>query len=154
MSLAEHLADVRAYVLNAVDRDAVLEAAAGMLACRQAGADDLRSSLQARERLGSTAIGHGIAIPHGRSPSLEAPRGALLRLQPAVDFNAADGQDVDLVFAMAVPDHYTHQHLMLLSELAERFSDERFRSALRNAPDARAMRALLLDQIPPSEARA
>lgn len=154
MSLADQLADVQASVLNAIDRDAVLDAAAGMLACRQAGADDLRSSLQARERLGSTAIGHGIAIPHGRSPTLEAPRGALLRLQPAVDFNASDGQDVDLVFAMAVPDHYTHQHLMLLSELAERFSDERFRAALRNAPDARAMRALLLDQTPSLETRA
>lgn len=154
MSLADQLADVQASVLNAMDRDAVLEAAAGMLACRQAGADDLRSSLQARERLGSTAIGHGIAIPHGRSPTLQAPRGALLRLQPAVDFNASDGQDVDLVFAMAVPDHYTHQHLMLLSELAERFSDERFRAALRNAPDARAMRALLLDQPQSSETRA
>jgi PTS system nitrogen regulatory IIA component len=154
MSLADQLADVQASsVLNAMDRDAVLEAAAGMLACRQAGADELRSSLQARERLGSTAIGHGIAIPHGRSPALEAPRGALLRLQPAVDFNAPDGQDVDLVFAMAVPDHYTHQHLMLLSELAERFSDERFRDALRNAPDARAMRALLLDHVPSPEIR-
>lgn len=154
MSLANQLADLQASVLNAVDRDAVLDAAAGMLACRQAGADDLRRSLQAREHLGSTAIGHGIAIPHGRSPTLEAPRGALLRLQPAVDFNATDGQDVDLVFAMAVPDHYTHQHLMLLSELAERFSDERFRAALRNAPDARAMRALLLDQTPSPETRA
>ena len=146
MSLADQLADLRASVLNAADRDAVLEMAAGLLACRQAGADDLRISLQAREQLGSTAIGHGIAIPHGRSPALEAPRGVLLRLQPAVDFNAADGQHVDLVFAMAVPDHYTHQHLMLLSELAERFSDARFRTALRNAPDAQSMRKLLLDQ--------
>jgi nitrogen PTS system EIIA component len=146
MSLADQLADVRASVLNAADRDAVLEMAAGLLACRQAGADDLRISLQAREQLGSTAIGHGIAIPHGRSPTLEAPRAVLLRLQPAVDFNASDGQEVDLVFAMAVPDHYTHQHLMLLSELAERFSDARFRAALRNAPDAQSMRKLLLDQ--------
>ena len=155
MPLAGQLADVQASILNAaVDRDAVLEAAAGMLACREAGADDLHGSLLARERLGSTAIGHGIAIPHGRSPALEAPRGALLRLQPAVDFNATDGRGVDLVFALAVPDHYTHQHLMLLSELAERFSYERFRAALRNAPDAQAMRALLLDQNPPAEARA
>ncbi len=145
MGLDDRLADVRASVLNAVDRDAVLEAAAGMLACRQAGAEDLRSSLQARERLGSTAIGHGIAIPHGRSPTLDSPRGVLLRLEPAVDFEASDGQPVDLVFAMAVPDHYTHQHLMLLSELAERFSDAGFRNALRDAADAPAMRRLLLD---------
>lgn len=155
MSLADRLADVRASILNAAaDRDTVLEAAAGILACREAGAEDLHDSLLARERLGSTAIGHGIAIPHGRSAALQAPRGALLRLRSAVDFNAADGQDVDLVFAMAVPDHYTHQHLVLLSELAERFSDENFRAALRNAPDAQAMRALLLDQNPPAEARA
>ncbi|HYM85160.1 MAG TPA: PTS sugar transporter subunit IIA [Pseudoxanthomonas sp.] len=154
MSLADQLADVSASLLIATDRDAVLEAAAGMLACRQAGADALRISLQSREKLGSTAIGHGIAIPHGRSPTLEAPRGAFLRLQPAIDFDAADGQPVDLVFAMAVPDHYTHQHLMLLSELAERFSDERFRAALRNAPDAPAMRALLLDESHLPEASA
>ncbi len=146
MSLADQLAEVCASVLKAADRDAVLETAAGLLACRQAGAAELRASLQAREKLGSTAIGHGIAIPHGRSSALEAPRGVLLRLEPAVDFNAADGQSVDLVFAMAVPDHYAHQHLMLLSELAERFSDTRFRTALRKAPDARAMRALLLDE--------
>ena len=95
--------------------------------------------------MGSTAIGHGIAIPHGRSPALESPRGVLLRLEPAVDFNAADGEPVDLVFAMAVPDHYTHQHLMVLSELAERFSRPEFRDALRNAADASAMRSLLLD---------
>lgn len=145
MSLADQLADVRASLLNVSDRDAVLEVAAGLLACRQAGADDLRASLQAREKLGSTAIGHGIAIPHGRSPTLEAPRGVLLRLQPAVDFHAADGQDVDLVFAMAVPDHYTQQHLILLSELAERFSDARLCTALRDAPDAQSMRKLLLD---------
>ena len=145
MSLADQLADVQASVLNAVDRDAVLEAAAGMLACRQAGADDLHNSLLAREQLGSTAIGHGIAIPHGRSSALDAPRGVLLRLEPAIDFDAADGEAVDLVFAMAVPDHYTHQHLMVLSELAERFSRPEFRDALRNAADASAMRNLLLD---------
>ena len=93
MPLAGQLADVQASILNAaVDRDAVLEAAAGMLACREAGADDLHGSLLARERLGSTAIGHGIAIPHGRLATLEAPRGALLRLGSAVDFGAADGE--------------------------------------------------------------
>ncbi|MEO6102096.1 MAG: PTS sugar transporter subunit IIA [Pseudoxanthomonas sp.] len=154
MSLAQQLADVSSSVVYGKDRDTVLEAAASLLACRHAGADDLRNSLQARERLGSTAIGHGVAIPHGRSATLEAPRGALLRLEPAVDFNASDGQAVDLVFAMAVPDHYTHQHLMLLSELAGRFSDENFRAALRSAPDAQSMRALLLDEPQLPEAAA
>ena len=149
MGLADQLGEVRASVLHAGDREAVLEAAADLLACRQAAAGDLPTSLRAREKLGSTAIGHGIAIPHGRSASLDAPRGVLLRLEPAVDFDASDGQPVDLVFAMAVPDHYTHQHLMLLSELADRFSREDFRAALRSATDAPAMRRLLLEPQPP-----
>ena len=70
------------------------------------------------------------------------------------DADAADGEPVDLVFAMAVPDHYTHQHLMVLSELAERFSDEGFRQALRVAPDAEAMRTLLLAKPRDSKAAA
>ena len=154
MPLSEQLAELRACVLQASDRDAALAAAAGLLACEQAGLEDLRASLRAREQLGSTAIGHGIAIPHGRLATLEAPRGALLRLGSAVDFGAADGEPVDLVFALAVPDHYTHQHLMLLSELAERFSDDRFRQALRDAPDAQAMRTLLLEKPRNSNAAA
>ena len=148
MPLNDLMAAVSTRVLAAADRDSALRAAAGLLACREAGADSIFRSLCDRENVGSTAIGHGIAIPHGRSPALEAPRGALLRLQPAVDFNAPDGRDVDLVFAMAVPDHYTHQHLMLLSGLAEKFSDPQFRHALRSASDATAMHAVLMDNTP------
>ena len=148
MFLAGQLAELRADIVHAVDRDAVLQAAAQRLSCQQAGVEELGNSLQARERLGSTGIGHGIAIPHGRCPRLEQPRGVLLRLEPAVEFGAADGQAVDLVFAMAVPDHYTHQHLLLLSCLAERFSNADFRTALRSADDADAMRALLMDNTP------
>ncbi|MEE7560069.1 PTS sugar transporter subunit IIA, partial [Xanthomonas sp. Kuri4-2] len=76
---------------------------------------------------------------------------ALLRLETPVDFGG-DGP-VDLVFAMAVPAHYTHQHLMLLSELAERFSDADVRRQLRAAADAPAMLDLLL-QPPPTQASA
>ena len=154
MFLAGQLAELSADVVQAVDRDAVLQAAAQRLSCQQAGAEELSDSLQARERLGSTGIGHGIAIPHGRCPSLEQPRGVLLRLEPAIEFGAADGQAVDLVFAMAVPDHYTHQHLLLLSCLAERFSNPDFRAALRNASNAEAMHALLMENTPPPEATA
>ena len=151
MFLAGQLAELSADVVQAVDRDAVLQAAAQRLSCQQAGAEELSDSLQARERLGSTGIGHGIAIPHGRCPSLEQPRGVLRRLEPAIEFGAADGQAVDLVFAMAVPDHYTHQHLLLLSCLAERFSNPDFRAALRNASNAEAMHALLMENTPPPE---
>jgi len=148
MSLDQQIPELHACMLDARDRGAVLEAAAQQLSCEQANAGELRASLQARERLCSTAIGHGIAIPHGRVQGLDAPRGVLLRLQHAVDFNADDGERVDLVFAMAVPDHYTQQHLLLLSELAERFSSPQLRAALRSARDPAAMRAILLHTAP------
>lgn len=142
MPLTDLMAAVRTQVLPAADRDTLLRTAAGLLACPQAGFDELFASLREREQLGSTAIGHGIAIPHGRAPHLDAPRGALLRLDQPIDFDG-HGAQVDLIFAMAVPAHYTHQHLMLLSELAEQFSDEGFREALRHAPDAAALHVLL-----------
>ncbi|CDF61231.1 putative PTS system, fructose/mannitol-specific component IIA [Xanthomonas citri pv. fuscans] len=145
------MAAVRTLVSPAADRDTVLHAAADLLSCRQAGADELYANLCEREALGSTAIGHGIAIPHGRCPNLTEPRGALLRLDTPVPFGG--DEPVDLVFAMAVPAHYTHQHLMLLSELAERFSDADFRQNLRAAPNADALMTLLAD-VPPAQASA
>ncbi|MCF5974535.1 PTS sugar transporter subunit IIA, partial [Xanthomonas perforans] len=149
--LTDLMAAVRTVVSPAADRDTVLHAAADLLSCRQAGADELYANLCEREALGSTAIGHGIAIPHGRCPNLTEPRGALLRLDTPVSFGG--DEPVDLVFAMAVPAHYTHQHLMLLSELAERFSDADFRRNLRAAPNADALMALLAD-VPPAQASA
>ncbi|MCF5943499.1 PTS sugar transporter subunit IIA [Xanthomonas perforans] len=151
MPLPVLMAAVRTVVSPAADRDTVLHAAADLLSCRQAGADELYANLCEREALGSTAIGHGIAIPHGRCPNLTEPRGALLRLDTPVSFGG--DEPVDLVFAMAVPAHYTHQHLMLLSELAERFSDADFRRNLRAAPNADALMALLAD-VPPAQASA
>ncbi|MCL7713311.1 PTS sugar transporter subunit IIA [Stenotrophomonas mori] len=141
MPLNDLMAAVSTRVLAAADRDSALRIAAGLLACREAGAETIFRSLCDRERVGSTAIGHGIAIPHGRSPTLKRPRGAFLRLLQPVDFGGAEG--VDLIFAMAVPAHYTHQHLMLLSELAEIFSDAGVRDALRAANDGSALRQVL-----------
>lgn len=131
------------------DRDDVLDAAARLLSdSAPATTAAIGDSLRSRERLGSTAIGHGIAIPHGRTKAFDEARGAFLRLQQAVDFDASDGAPVDLVFAMAVPEHFTQQHLQLLSELAGRFADPGFRAALRAAPDATSLRTLLLDAVP------
>ena len=141
MPLNDLMAAVSTQVLTAADRDTALRAAAGMLACREAAEDALFHSLRERENVGSTASGHGIAIPHGRSPTLQSPRGALLRLLEPVDFGGSE--PVDLVFAMAVPEHYTHQHLMLLSELAEIFSDCNVRDALRSADDDDALKHIL-----------
>lgn len=130
------------------DRDGVLDAAARLLTDSAPGTTAaIGESLRSRERLGSTAIGHGIAIPHGRTQAFTEARGAFLRLQQPVDFGASDGEPVDLVFAMAVPEHFTQQHLQLLSELAERFADPGFRASLRAAPDLAHLRRLLVDSV-------
>ncbi|TXK65073.1 PTS sugar transporter subunit IIA [Alkalisalibacterium limincola] len=102
-------------------------------------------SLCARERLGSTGLGHGVAIPHGRTPGLATATGAFVRLREPLDFGAPDGEPVDLVFALAVPEHFTHQHLVLLSQLADMFGDASFRDSLRKAPDSAAIHRLLSD---------
>ena len=134
-----------ALIAEPVDRDRVLDAAARLLAADSpADAAAIADCLRQRERLGSTAIGHGVAIPHGRCSVYGEARAAFLRLDHPVDFDAGDGMPVDLVFAMAVPEHFKQQHLQLLSELAERFADAGWRDALRAAPDAAALRALLL----------
>lgn len=149
MPLSEFLTPDRIAVLTgAGDRDAVLDAAARLLGdAADAPADAIGAiadSLRQRERLGSTAIGHGVAIPHGRNVAFDRTHAAFLRVQPPVDFGAADGQPVDLVLAMSVPAHFTQQHLQLLSEIAERFADPDLRNALRGAADVDALRSALL----------
>src|SRR5512134_1109897 len=90
-------------------------------------------SLFARERLGSTGLGQGIAIPHGRIKGLKEARGAFLRLAAPVQFDAADGKPVDMVFVLLVPEAATEHHLQLLSELAQMFSERSFREQLAAA---------------------
>ncbi|MGQ0800876.1 MAG: PTS sugar transporter subunit IIA [Pseudomarimonas sp.] len=107
-------------------------------------------SLCSREKLGSTALGHGIAIPHGRSDALTAASGCFVQLDQPIDFGAPDGQPVDLLFAMAVPEHFTHQHLLLLSQLAEMFSDPNLSARLRASRDATTLFAQLADWHPAS----
>jgi PTS system nitrogen regulatory IIA component len=152
MPLSELLSADRIVILvEPADREHVLDAAARLLAGAAAEATaTIAESLRQRERLGSTAIGHGVAIPHGRTGAFHEARAAFLRLGAGVDFEAADGQPVDLVFAMAVPAHFTQQHLQLLSELAERFGDPDFRTALRMAPDAETLRGALLGAMSPA----
>ena len=105
-------------------------------------------SLFARERLGSTGLGRGIAIPHGRIKGLKDALGALARLAQPVAFDAPDGQPVGLAFVLLVPEQATEKHLQLLSELAQMFSDRALREALAAAPDAGALHRLILDWQP------
>jgi nitrogen PTS system EIIA component len=99
-------------------------------------------ALFAREKLGSTGLGQGIAIPHGRIKGLKDVRGAFLRLATPVQFDAPDGKPVGFVFILLVPEAATEHHLQLLSELAQMFSDKTFRERLAAASDAAAMQEL------------
>ena len=90
-------------------------------------------SLFAREKLGSTGLGQGIAIPHGRIKGLREARGAFVRLAKPVPFESPDGKPVSLLFVLLVPEQATEQHLQILSALAERFSDRVSREALQSA---------------------
>lgn len=96
-------------------------------------ADDLFRRLIARERLGSTGIGHGIAIPHCRVEHCEGTIGALITLADPIDFDAIDAQPVDILFAMLVPEESHEDHLQNLAALAGALSNADYRSRLRNA---------------------
>jgi PTS system nitrogen regulatory IIA component len=100
-------------------------------------------SLFARERLGSTGLGQGVAIPHGRIKGLKDAVGAFVRLAQPVPFDAPDGKPVTLVFALLVPEHATEKHLEILSELAQMFSDRALREAMAAAPDGAALHQLI-----------
>ena len=100
-------------------------------------------SLFARERLGSTGLGHGVAIPHGRIKGLKAVLGAFLRIAAPVPFDSPDGKPVNLVFALLVPEQATERHLQILSELAQMFSDRALRESMSAAPDAASLHRLI-----------
>lgn len=129
----------------AADKAQLLEQLAAMLAGSSAEQRLIGEALNSRERLGSTGIGRGVAIPHGRVPGLDRARAVLLRLSSPLDFNALDGLPVDLVAAMAVPEHNPEQHLQLLAELAEMFSDSRLTTAMRQAQDSGELQAELAE---------
>ena len=149
MPLGELLsADRIAILVEPGNRAAVLETAARLLADDLPGSTGATLVATIADSLASTAIGHGVAIPHGRLPGLEASRGAFLRLAQPVEFDAADGQRVDLVMALAVPEHYVQQHLAQLAEIAEHFASATFRDQLRRATSASQLSGLLLAGSP------
>lgn len=102
----------------------------------ESSADDIYERLLNRERIGSTGIGEGIAIPHCRLKQCEKTFGVLLHLEKPIDFDSIDQQPVDLIFALLVPEEATDEHLQTLSMLAQKLSLPDYRAALRNAPNA------------------
>ncbi len=100
-------------------------------------------SLFARERLGSTGLGQGVAIPHGRIKGLKDAIAAFVRVAEPVPFDAPDGQPVSLMVFLLVPEQASQQHLDLLSELAQMLSDKSFRQLLLDAPSVDGVHAAL-----------
>lgn len=106
---------------------------------------ELVAGMLAREKLGSTALGGGIAIPHCRISDCEEPCGVLMTLCSGADFDAPDGDEVDLVFALVVPSEATQEHLNILAELARLFSRDDFCAALRACRTSEALYSTALN---------
>lgn len=104
---------------------------------------DIFTSLFERERLGSTALGYGIAIPHGRIKGLKDACGALYRLSTPLDFDAPDNQPVSLCFILLVPKDANERHLQILGELAQLFGDEVMRTQMMAAATPGDLLAML-----------
>ncbi len=109
---------------------------------------DVSDNLFARERLGSTGLGHGVAIPHGRIKGLKQPLAAVLRLESPIGFDAPDEQPVGLMFFLLVPEAATQRHLEILSEIAEMLSNRELREKFAAAADAAAFYKLVTDWQP------
>ena len=120
-------------------------AAAGALFAKQTGieASSVVGFLNAREDLGSTALGAGVAIPHGRVKGLKQPSAAFLRLQEPIEFAAPDGEPVSILIFLLVPEKATQQHLEILSSIAQLLSDADARQTLLASTDASKVCELL-----------
>jgi PTS system nitrogen regulatory IIA component len=103
----------------------------------------ITDSLFARERLGSTGLGHGVAIPHGRIKGLKAPMAAVFQLAAPIGFDAPDEQPVVLLIFLLVPETATQKHLEILSEIAELLSDSNLREQIKSCTDAAALHKLI-----------
>ena len=126
--------------LPAVNKSQVLDEAGRLLATIEGlEASQITASLAARECLGSTGLGSGVAIPHARLQGLQQAVAAFIRLDFAVDFEAPDGKPVSDVLVVLVPEQATEEHLQLLAQAAEMFNDRRFRDHLHQQADAQGV---------------
>jgi PTS system nitrogen regulatory IIA component len=131
--------------VDGVSKKRVLELISDFCASQNEEIDPLEAfeCLVAREKLGGTGLGCGVAIPHGRLEGLKMAVGVLLQLEHPIDFGSMDKKPVDLVFGMFVPEKATDDHLELLSSLAKLFCNAPLREKMRNAPDAETLYQLV-----------
>ncbi|MCC2657382.1 MAG: sugar transporter subunit [Panacagrimonas sp.] len=151
MKLTEILSAERVVSGTAVtSKKKALEELSNLLAAGAAnlGQHEVFNSLTSREKLGSTGLGHGVAIPHGRVAGVDRSVGAFMRLKHPVDYDSHDGNPVDLIFGLLVPQTATEAHLKHLAAVAEMFSDDAFCAKLRAAQDNASLYALLSGYSP------
>ena len=127
----------------------VLERLGSLLELKSSGlsACEIGDLLSSRERLGTTGLGGGIALPHARVAKEEAPRAAFLKVSSPIDFDALDDEPVDLFLGLCLPEDSISEHLDLLAKLAEAFGDVSFVDNLRNTTDKEAVLRKLLIKI-------
>ncbi|MCC2604858.1 PTS IIA-like nitrogen regulatory protein PtsN [Planctobacterium marinum] len=101
--------------------------------------EDVLNSLLCREKMGSTGIGNGIAIPHGRVEGLSSPLAIVLTCSPGIEFDAIDNQPVDIFFAILVPVEQTEGHLQTLARIAQKLSDKEVTKVIRNCHSDNAL---------------
>ena len=148
MKIADILTPARITLdVRSTSKKAVLEGLARLAAGNTQGLTPAQAfdSLISREHLGSTGLGNGIAIPHGRISHLKIMVGAFLRTENAIDFDAIDGDPVDLFFALFVPERTTEEHLDMLANLAHAFSDEDLVDKLRGPLSPQQIHRLLVE---------
>jgi PTS system nitrogen regulatory IIA component len=117
-----------------------------------ATAADITAKLLARERLGSTGVGHGVAVPHARLKGLERMHGVFVRLESPIDFGAVDEQPVDLIFALLAPADHPAEHLRALARVSRALRQADLRQQLRQASGVDAIRALMVRDAQPTAA--
>jgi PTS system nitrogen regulatory IIA component len=123
----------------------LLQQVAALLAARHnLSPATLLESLNAREQMGSTGVGHGVAIPHARMSECVAAAAVFLRTKDAIPFDAPDGRPVSVFLGLIVPNKANERHLQLLATAASMLSDRAFRDKLRVCADPEAVRALLV----------
>jgi len=147
MTVADLLAPDRVVLdLRVPDKRRLIdELARRAAAAAEVSAEAIAEAIAARERLGSTGMGAGIAIPHARLAGAAQPVGVFARLRPALDFDAIDGRTVDLVFLLVLPARAPGDHLDVLACVARRLRDADVKAALRRVGDAEAAHALLTE---------
>ncbi|MEX0885525.1 MAG: PTS sugar transporter subunit IIA [Phycisphaeraceae bacterium] len=112
------------------------------------GADELNQAIWQRETTRTTGIGHGIAIPHGKSAGVDRLRMAIGKPAQPLDFGAIDGQPVELLLLLASPEDQTGPHIQALARISRMLTDAEFRTAIKNASTAEELYQLIQDREP------